>query len=84
MFDLMIRKILISFLMVIVFAGTVYATDSTTVRMPYILRFSCGFKAEANVMSLIHWGEAFSSIIVLADCFLCKLMHFCITRILAL
>lgn len=57
MFDLMIRIILISFLMVIVFAGTVYATDSTTVRMPYILRFSCGFKAEANVMSLIHWGD---------------------------
>ena len=53
----MIRKILISFLMVIVFAGTVYATDSTAVRMPYILRFSCGFKAEANVMSLIHWGD---------------------------
>ena len=53
----MVRKFFILLLMLVVSVCAVSANDSTAVRKPYILRFSCGFKAEANVMSLIHWGD---------------------------
>lgn len=43
--------------MLVVSVCAVSANDSTAIKKPYILRLSCGFKAEANVMSLIHWGD---------------------------
>ena len=56
----MLRRVLLV-LMVVSFmlGGTSFAAadDSINVKKPYALRFSCGFKAEANVMSMIHWGD---------------------------
>ncbi len=53
----MIRQLLILAIMSLSMSGVVYGGDSVSVKKPYILRLSCGFKAEANVMSLIHWGD---------------------------